>query len=161
MIHRLNEQVLDSEDSEVAGESRKRTSSSNSSTSGQASPIKVANAGAKTDGSNANTNVQAADAASSSSRIEDSDVTSTLQTLVEENDKMAVRANVALPMTGHKSEEGSVSEGQCDCSDDDDSEPRRHIRIKSESAASLAEVARHQKQGEIDAPPSNKRARLA
>jgi len=164
MIHRLNEQVLDSEDSEVDGESRKRTSSSTSSTSGQsqkaALPNKVAEAGVKNEGSNASTKVQTADT-SSSSRIEESDATSTLRTLVEENDKMAVRSNVAFSTTGgHKSEEGSGSEGQCDCCDDDDSEPRCHIRIKSESAASLSEVSRHQKQEEIDGAPSNKRARL-
>jgi len=164
MIHRLNEQVLDSEDSEVDGESRKRTSSSTSSTSGQsqkaALPNKVAEAGVKNEGSNASTKVQTADT-SSSSRIEESDATSTLRTLVEENDKMAVRSNVAFSTTGgHKSEEGSGSEGQCDCCDDDDSEPRCHIRIKSESAASLSEAARHKKQEEIDGPPSNKRARL-
>mmetsp|Transcript_44607 Transcript_44607/g.108118 ORF Transcript_44607/g.108118 Transcript_44607/m.108118 type:complete len:431 (+) Transcript_44607:176-1468(+) len=163
MIHRLNEQVLDSEDSEVDGESRKRTSSSTSSTAGEsqaASPNKLAEAGVKSEGSNASIKVQAANT-SSSSRIEESDATSTLRTLVEENDKMAERSNAALSTTGgHKSEEGSGSEGQCDCCDDDDSEPRCHIRIKSESAASLSEAARHKKQEEIDGPPSNKRARL-
>lgn len=164
MIHRLNEQVLDSEDSEVNGESRKRASSTTSSTSGQASPSKLAEAGAKNESTSSSTKLQAADASSStSSRIDESDATSTLRTLVEENDKMAIRANDVLPTTGihNKSAEGSGLERQCDdCSDTDDSEPRCHIRIKSDSAASLSEVATHQKQEEIDAPSSNKRARL-
>ena len=162
MIHRLNEQVLDSEDSEVNGETRKRASSSTSSTSSQASPNKLAEAGVKNEGSSASTKVQAVETSSlPSSRTGESDATSTLRTLVEENDKMAVRANVAFSTTERqKSEEGSGPDGQCDCSDTDESEPRCHIRIKSESAASLSEVARHQKQEEIDTRPPNKRARL-
>ena len=158
MIHRLNEQVLDSEDSEVNGETRRRSSS----TSSQTSPNKLAQAGVKNEGSSAGTKVQAVGTSSlPSSRIGESDATSTLRTLVAENDKMAVRANAALSTTGReKSEEGSGPDRQCDCSDTDDSEPRCHVRIKSESAASLSEVARHQEQEETDATPSSKRLRL-
>lgn len=135
MIHRLNEQVLGSEDSGVQSE-RKRNSLSASQSQLASKDQATGRGGGVQPASN--------DSEASANRNEESAATSALRSLVESNDLMAARSKV------EPKAEGTVSEEHCD-DDDDDSEAvaSTHAPIASETTKAAS-----------SANPPSKRARL-
>lgn len=132
MIHRLNEQVLDSSDSEVHGD-RKR-----------ATPDRSTAASASTDSENGGSRV-----GRRTNARKESEATSTLRSLVEENAKIANPAQVASTTARDHKSEGTVSEEHADDDSNDGDAMGGALATRAPPAASAMSAT------------SSKRARLS